>query len=88
MGTSGLSIMGKAPVISEQGKYREIIGVVTVEFLERDVHAHLIKRIQQIIFYAFLVLLLGIVGGVLLAKSIKRYSWLRAKRNRFFVSGA
>lgn len=72
MGTSGLSIMGKAPVISEQGKYREIIGVVTVEFLERDVHAHLIKRIQQIIFYAFLVLLLGIVGGVLLAKSIKK----------------
>ncbi|TYR79409.1 sensor histidine kinase [Priestia megaterium] len=72
MGSSGLVIMGKAPVIVDDGEYREVVGVVTVEFLKKDVNANLHKRIKQIIFCSLTVLLLGVLGGIFLAKSIKK----------------
>lgn len=71
-GTTGPAIMGKAPIVISHGKYTEVVGVVTVEFLKSHVHAQLITRIQQIILFSLAVLLLGMIGGIFLAKSIKK----------------
>lgn len=63
-GTTGPAIMGKAPIVISHGKYTEVVGVVTVEFLKSHVHAQLITRIQQIILFSLAVLLLGMIGGI------------------------
>src|SRR6478736_1825695 len=60
-GTTGPAIMGKAPIVISHGKYTEVVGVVTVEFLKSHVHAQLITRIQQIILFSLAVLLLGMI---------------------------
>lgn len=68
VGTLGPSIRGKAPIITPAG---EIIGVVSVGYLLEDVH-HIIRQAQlRVAPFLPLVLLFGIAGAILIAKTFK-----------------
>lgn len=67
----GSVLTGKVPVIADYGEYTQIIGTVSVEFLERDIYQSITERIKMIGLASLAVVLLGIIGGVLLAKSIR-----------------
>lgn len=68
-GSLGPSLRGKVPVIGENG---EILGVVSVGFLIEDVHDLIIGYAKPVIWIAIIVLIVGAIGAILLANSIKR----------------
>jgi two-component system CitB family sensor kinase len=68
-GSLGASLRGKVPVIGENG---EILGVVSVGFLIEDVHDLIIGYAKPVIWIAIIVLIIGAIGAILLANSIKR----------------
>lgn len=67
----GSVLTGKVPIIADYGDYTQVIGTVSVEFLERDIYQSIYQRIKIIIVASFVVLLLGIIGGIFLTKSIR-----------------
>ncbi|MBU5214219.1 sensor histidine kinase [Heyndrickxia oleronia] len=69
VGSLGPSIRGKAPILDEKG---EIIGIVSVGFMKREVREVISNRLLKIILISLFVLFLGSVGGVLLARNIRR----------------
>ncbi|MGE8205481.1 ATP-binding protein [Heyndrickxia sp. NPDC080065] len=69
VGSLGPSIRGKAPIFNDNG---EIIGIVSVGFLEAVVNRVIGKRLFKICMISLAVLLLGILGGVLLARNIRK----------------
>ncbi|MGC4377868.1 sensor histidine kinase [Fictibacillus sp. Mic-4] len=71
-GEMGPAIRGKAPIIVDFGNYKKVMGVVTVEFLKKDLHNNIANKITKIILFSSFVLGLGIIGGVYLAKSIRK----------------
>lgn len=71
-GTSGQALMAKAPIIVHNGDYDQVVGVVTVEFLIKGIESNILSRTKEIILFSVAVLLAGIVGGILLARSIRK----------------
>jgi CitB family two-component system sensor histidine kinase CitS len=69
---SGSALIGKVPIIASYGDYTRVIGTVTVEFLKKEMYQNIISRIKTIAFASLLVLMLGISGGILLSKSIRK----------------
>jgi two-component system CitB family sensor kinase/CitB family two-component system sensor histidine kinase CitS len=69
VGSLGQSIRGKVPVISREG---EIIGVVSVGFLNEDVQS-IVKNYSQELWYVLLAIVgVGMIGAVLIANYIKK----------------
>lgn len=71
-GTSGQALMAKAPIIVHNGDYDQVVGVVTVEFLIKGIESNILSRTKEIILFSLAVLVAGIVGGILLARSIRK----------------
>ncbi|MES5848059.1 MULTISPECIES: sensor histidine kinase [unclassified Bacillus cereus group] len=71
-GVSGPALMAKAPIIVHNGDYDQVVGVVTVEFLIKGIESNILSRTKEIILFSLAVLLAGIVGGILLARSIRK----------------
>nr|WP_309098897.1 sensor histidine kinase [Fredinandcohnia onubensis] len=69
IGSLGPSLRGKAPIIDKDG---DIIGIVSVGFMQEDVRAVISDRLIKYSMIAFFVLILGIGGGILLAKNIRK----------------
>lgn len=67
-GTLGLSIRGKVPIFDE-GK---IVGVVSVGFLNNDVHRIVADQSKGLWLTLSLIILFGIAGAVFIASYIKR----------------
>jgi CitB family two-component system sensor histidine kinase CitS len=58
-------------------KRGEIIGIVSVGFMKREVREVISNRLLKIILISLFVLFLGSVGGVpISSKHSKGYSWL------------
>ena len=68
----GSVLIGKVPIIADYGEYTQVIGTVSVEFLERDIYQSIYNRIKIIIIASLIVLVLGIIGGIFLTKSIRK----------------
>lgn len=68
----GSVLIGKVPIIADYGEYNQVVGTVSVEFLERDIYESIYQRIKVIIVASLIVLLLGIIGGIFLTKSIRK----------------
>lgn len=69
VGTLGPSLRGKSPIFDETGK---IIGVVSVGFLINDIKYQIFKKIMKISIFSFFSLALGTIGGILLARNIRK----------------
>ncbi|MGG3835844.1 sensor histidine kinase [Paenibacillus thiaminolyticus] len=67
-GTLGLSIRGKVPIFDE-GK---IVGVVSVGFLNNDVHRIVADQSKALWLTLSLIILFGIAGAIFIASYIKR----------------
>src|SRR5699024_10569133 len=61
-------LWGKAPVYHK----KKVVGVVSVGYLMKDIHAEIIKDITWIITVSLIVLGFGIAGGVFLTNSIRK----------------
>ncbi len=68
-GSLGRSLRGKAPILDDQGK---VIGIVSVGFLIEDIEQEAIPSRQKIILIGAVTLLVGIIGAMLIAYSVKR----------------
>ncbi|MBO1514564.1 ATP-binding protein [Metabacillus bambusae] len=68
----GSILSGKVPIIADYGDYTRVIGTVSVEFLEKDIYKNIVSRIKTIATASMLVLMLGIMGGIYLTKSIRK----------------
>ncbi|MCG1020872.1 sensor histidine kinase [Sutcliffiella horikoshii] len=68
-GSLGLSIRGKAPIISNDGT---IIGVVSVGFLMENLKSRMEEKLAEISLIALLAINIGVVGGYLLARNIRK----------------
>lgn len=68
-GTLGPSLRGKAPIIDDTG---DIIGIVSVGFLQEDIKTIVWNKLENVFGVAVLVLVVGAVGSLLLAKSIRK----------------
>lgn len=67
-GSLGLSIRGKTPVLSENG---EIIGVVSVGYLNEDVQEIIKDQSQSLWITLSLIILLGVSGAIFISHYIK-----------------
>ena len=66
----GNILLGKAPIISgESGQ--QIIGVVSVGYLKNEIKQNINQKLLKTLFIAIIVLIVGLFGGVLLARSIR-----------------
>lgn len=68
VGSLGLSIRGKVPIYNAE---QEIIGVVSVGFLNDDVQGIIKSQSRSLWFTFFGIILLGMVGAVLISHYIK-----------------
>ncbi|MEH7235601.1 sensor histidine kinase [Bacillus sp. JJ1562] len=69
IGSLGPSLRGKAPIFDTEGN---VIGIVSVGFMQEDIRAVISNRLIKYSLIAFFVLILGIGGGILLAKNIRK----------------
>ncbi|ANB56533.1 sensory box protein [Anoxybacillus sp. B7M1] len=69
VGSLGPAIRGKAPVFAENG---ETIGVVSVGFLIKDIEEIVWSYNVKIFFFSILALLLGVIGAIVIAQTVKR----------------
>ncbi len=69
VGTLGPSLRGKSPIFDDQGK---IIGIVSVGFLINDIKYRIFEKILKISLFSLLSLVLGSIGGTLLARNIRK----------------
>jgi two-component system CitB family sensor kinase len=71
-GTLGRSVRAKVPIFGAQG---QVIGIVSVGFLEDQVNATLLQSMPVIGANVVLALALGIAGSLLLARRLKRQTF-------------
>lgn len=69
VGSLGYSLRGKAPIFNKDG---DIIGIVSVGFMVEDIKSIVFNKLLKLGGVSLLVLLAGIVGGVLLARNIRK----------------
>lgn len=67
-GSLGLSMRGKSPIINDAG---EIIGVVSVGFLAKDIDNQVVKVLSKELVISLVVLLASLLGSYLLSRSIR-----------------
>src|SRR5690625_1359137 len=68
-GSLGPSLRGKAPIINDEG---EIIGLVSVGFMVDDIQTIIFNRVLKISGASLIVLVIGTIGGILLARNIRK----------------
>lgn len=68
-GTLGPSIRGKAPIFNDQN---EVIGIVSVGFLNVTVNQIIKQYEKRILIVAFVLLCISIIGAYLISKEVKR----------------
>ncbi|WP_121614693.1 ATP-binding protein [Virgibacillus halodenitrificans] len=68
VGSLGPSLRGKAPVFNDAG---DIIGIVSVGFLVKDIKSTIASKLLTLSGISSIVLLIGVFGGILLAKDIR-----------------
>lgn len=68
-GSLGPSLRGKTPIIGVDG---EIIGIVSVGFMMEDIKTIIYKRLIKISGTSFAVVLIGVIGGILLTKNVRK----------------
>lgn len=68
-GSMGRSLRGKAPIYNDEG---ERIGIVSVGYMIDDVYAVIVKNIAELVVFALLALVVGVIGSFLLAKNIRK----------------
>ncbi|MEN1969562.1 sensor histidine kinase [Lentibacillus sp. N15] len=69
VGSLGPALRGKAPIFNDQG---DIIGLVSVGFMVKDIKSIVLGKLIKISGIALLVLVFGIVGGIILARNIRK----------------
>ncbi|WP_243297828.1 ATP-binding protein [Bacillus litorisediminis] len=69
VGSLGPALRGKAPIFDQEGN---IIGIVSVGFMLEDIQAVIFNKLINFSLIALLVLVLGIGGGILLARNIRK----------------
>lgn len=65
----GPALVGKAPIFSGQ---KQIAGVVTVGYLMDNVYGSIISRLKGVLYLAIMIILLGVVGSIALARNIRK----------------
>ncbi|KGA97532.1 histidine kinase [Alkalihalobacillus alcalophilus ATCC 27647 = CGMCC 1.3604] len=68
-GSLGASVRGKTPIYDE---YEQIIGVVSVGFMISYVDSIFRQGLMGFVLWLVLIFMVGLVGSILLAKSIRR----------------
>ncbi|MFK9090315.1 ATP-binding protein [Bacillus salipaludis] len=68
-GSLGPSLRGKSPIFNNQG---EVIGIVSVGFLQEDIHQQIIKNVIKVLFVALFALLISFIGSMLLGRNIRK----------------
>lgn len=68
-GSLGLSLHGRVPIRNATG---DIIGVVSVGFLNEDVQSIIANQSQSIWLTMFVIILLGISGAIFIARYLKK----------------
>ncbi|PAV30929.1 ATPase [Virgibacillus profundi] len=68
-GSLGPSLRGKAPIFNNQD---EIVGIVSVGFMVEDIKSIVFNKLLKISGASFLVLIIGILGGIFLARDIRK----------------
>lgn len=71
-GRLGEVIRGSAPIYMDFGRYSKIVGVVTVGYLKSKIHSTVRENVVKTSFFAMIVMIIGIGGGVFLTKNIKK----------------
>ncbi|UKS30800.1 sensor histidine kinase [Paenibacillus sp. HWE-109] len=69
IGSLGPSLRGKAPVFGDQS---QVIGIVSVGFLTEDIELVTDKYQTRIELISLLVLVVGLLGSVLIARNVRR----------------
>jgi two-component system, CitB family, sensor kinase len=69
VGSLGPAIRGKAPIFDKQGN---VIGIVSVGFLLEDIDNIVWSYSIKIFLFSILALLLGVIGAVVIAKTVKK----------------
>jgi two-component system CitB family sensor kinase len=69
VGTLGLSLRGKTPILDDQDR---VIGIVSVGFLIEDINEAAIIYRNKIILLGTIVLIIGMIGAILIAHGVKR----------------
>jgi len=69
VGTLGLSLRGKVPIVDADNN---IIGIVSVGYLDENIHQMIADRREIIITSIVILLIFGVLVAVLLARSFKR----------------
>lgn len=69
VGSLGPAIRGKAPIFNERGN---VVGIVSVGFLLEDIEDIVWSYTSNIFLFSILALLLGIIGAVVIAKTVKK----------------
>lgn len=65
----GKSLVGKAPILNDR---KQIIGVVSVGYLIKDIHASVFDRVMRVLYFAIGIVVIGIIASILLAKNIRK----------------
>lgn len=68
-GSLGHSLRGKSPIFNSHG---EIIGIVSVGFMQEDVQQQIMNKVNKVLFVSFIALLISLIGSVLLGKNIRK----------------
>lgn len=68
-GSLGLSVRGKVPIENKNG---DIIGVVSVGFLNKDIQAIIKDEQIYVWLMIFLALLIGVIGAIIISHYIKK----------------
>lgn len=68
----GSVLIGKVPIIADNGEYTQVIGTVSIEYLEKDIYGEIYSRIKTIAIASLFVFVLGIIGSIFLTKSIRK----------------
>jgi len=68
-GSLGPSIRGKSPILNEKG---EVIGVVSVGFLLKDVNQQITKKIIKELLVSIVALIISFFGSMLLGRNIRK----------------
>lgn len=71
-GIIGPSLTSKAPIYREYDNYQQMIGVVTVGYLLKDIESAVMNNVFKVFGVSFLVLIIGLFGSILLARNIRK----------------
>ncbi|ANU09801.1 ATPase [Planococcus antarcticus DSM 14505] len=68
-GSLGPSLRGKAPIFDGNGN---VVGLVSVGYLLDDIQEIIVGNVLEMLQFVLLVLAIGIIGSILLAKNIRK----------------